>query len=48
MQDSLGVEEGMMVKFPLPYHFCSSCFKVLSIKKKLNNHIVKMHKDPTS
>ena len=27
-------------------HFCSSCLKVLSTKKKLNNHIVEIHKDP--
>ena len=46
MQDSLMVNEGMIVKFPLA--FCSSCFKVLSSKKKLNNHIVESHKDPTS
>ena len=48
MQDSLVVEKGMMVNFPLvPLPLvsfpCSSCFKVLSAKKKLNNHIVEMH-----
>ena len=53
MQDSLVLEEGMMVKFPLiPLPLvslpCISCFKVLSAKKKLNNHIVEIHKDPTS
>ena len=42
IQDSLVVQESMIVKFPLgpSCHFCSSCFKVLSSKKKLNNHIV--------
>ena len=44
MQDSLVVEEGMMVNIPLvplqPVSFpCTSCFKVLSAKKKLNNNI---------
>ena len=29
-------------------HFCSSCFKVLSRKKKLNQHTIEIHKDPTS
>ena len=29
-------------------HFCSSCFKVISSMKKLNNHIVHKPKDPTS
>ena len=50
MQDSLLVEAGMIVKFSLVpvANFCSSCFKVLSSKKKLNNHIVEIHKDPTS
>ena len=28
--------------------FCSSCFKVLFTKKKLNNNIVEIHQDPTS
>ena len=53
MQDSLVVEEGLMVDFPLvPLPFisfpCSSCYKVLSAKNKLNNHIVEMHKDPAT
>ena len=53
MQDSLAVEEGMMFNFPLvPLPIvsfpCSFCFKVLSAEKKLNNHIIEMHKDPTS
>ena len=53
MQDSLVMEEGMMVNFPLipsplVSFLCRSCFKVLSGKKKLNNHIVEMHKVPTS
>ena len=53
MQDSLVVEECMIVNFPLvPLPLvsfpCSSCFKVLSAKKKLNKQIVEMHKDPTS
>ena len=52
MQDILVVEEGMMVNFPLvPLPLvslpCSSCFKAFSAKKNLNNHIIKMHKDPT-
>ena len=53
MQDSLVVDEGMMVKFPwsllpLVSFPCSSCFKVLSTTKKLDNHILEIHKDPTS
>ena len=53
MQDSLVVERGIMVNFPLvPFpHIsfpCISCYKVLSVKKKLNNHIVEMHKDQAS
>ena len=53
MHDSLVVEEGMMVNFPLvPLPLvsfpCSSCYKVLYAKKKINNHIVKTHKDPAS
>ena len=52
-EDSLVVEEGMMVKLPLVLFAtglfpCSSCFKVLATKKKLNNHLVEIHKDPTS
>ena len=54
VEDILVVEEGMMVKFPLPWSIlplvtvtCSSSFKVLSNKKKFNNHIVEIHKDPT-
>ena len=53
MQDSLVVEEGMMFNFPLvPLPLvsfpCSSCFEVLSAKKKLNNHIAEMQKDRAS
>ena len=53
MQDRLVVEEGIMDKFPLNplplFSFpCSSYLKVLSGKKKLNNSIKEMHKDPTS
>ena len=53
MQDSLVVEEGIMVNSPLvPFPLISftgiSCFKVLSVKKKLNNNIVEMPKDPAS
>ena len=48
MQDILVVEEGMIVNLPLVSLSCNSCFKVLSAKKMLNNHIVEMHKDPTS
>ena len=53
MQVSLVVEERMMVNFPLvPLPLVSfpwsSYFKVLSAKKKLNNHILEMHKNPTS
>ena len=49
-QNSLVVKEGIIVKFPLPLVSfpCSFCFKVLSNKKKLNNHIGEIHKDPTS
>ena len=47
MDDSLEVEEGMLVKFPLvSFDTCSSCFKVLFAKKTLNNHIVEIPKDP--
>ena len=53
MQDSLVVEEGMMFNFPLVplplvSFICSSCYNILSAKKKLNNHIVEMHKEPAS
>ena len=51
MEDSLVVEEGMLVKFfssLLPLVSFTSSFKVLFTKKKLNNHIVEIHKDPTS
>ena len=50
MQDSLVVEDGMMFNFPLvtlplvPFR-CSSCYNILSAKKKLNNHIVEMHQN---
>ena len=33
---------------PLVSFTCSSCFKVLFMKKKLNNHIVEIHRDPKS
>ena len=43
IQDSLGVEEGMLVKF----HLWSVLLLLLLAKKKqLNNHIVDIHKDP--
>ena len=45
MQESLVVEEGMIDPF---CHFCSSCFKVFSTKRKLDNHIVEIQKEPTS
>ena len=32
-----------LVSFP-----CISCYKVLSANKKLNNHIIEIHKDPAS
>ena len=53
MYDSLLVEEGMMVNFPLVHlplvsFPCISCYKVLSPNKKLNNHMERMHKDPYS
>ena len=53
MQDGLILKEGMMVNFPLvPFPLvsfpCSSCADNFPPKKKYNNHIVKMHKDPTS
>ena len=35
-------------RLPLVSFTCNSCFKVLFTKKKLNNHIVKIHKDPTT
>ena len=50
MQDSLMAEGGLMVHFPLvlsTYVSCS-CFKVLSAKETINNHIIQVHKDPTS
>ena len=50
MQDILVVEEGRMVKIPLPLISspCISFCNVLSAKKKVNNHIVEMHKNPVS
>ena len=53
MQDSLVVEGGMMVNFPLVLlplvsFPCISCYKVLSTNKKIGNHIVAVHKDPAS
>ena len=53
MQDSLVVKEGIMVNFPLvPFPLisfpCIFCHKVISVKKKLNNHIVEMHRGPAS
>ena len=53
MQNSLGVDEGIMVNFPLvPLPLvslpCNSCFRVISDKKKLNNHIVEMNGYPIS
>ena len=47
------VEKVMMVNFPLfPFPFvsfpCSSYSEVLPATKKLNKHIVDMHKEPTS
>ena len=44
------MEEGMIVETPFgPFClFCSSCFKVISSKKKkLNNRIADIHKEPT-
>ena len=49
IQDSQGVQEGMIVKFPLVpgCHFCSSCFKVLFNKKPFNSHNVEIpHVNP--
>ena len=50
MQDSLVVEEDMIVKYPFFLFFftivsfpCSSCFIVLFAKKKLNDHIIEIH-----
>ena len=53
MHDSLEVEDCIMVNFPLVpltlvFFSYSSCFKVLSAKKKLNNHIGEMHTHPKS
>ena len=40
MQDSLVVEEGMLIQFPLvPFATC-----LLPLQKKLNNHIVEIHR----
>ena len=38
----------LLVPFPLVSFHCSSCADNFPPKKKYNNHIVKMHKDPTS
>ena len=53
MQDSLVVEEDMIVRFPLVLF--ATCLlplqlllRVLFTKKKLNNRIVEIHKHPTS
>ena len=53
MEDSLVVEEGMLVKFlSVPFAICllhqQLLFKVIFIKKKVNNHIVEIHKDTPS
>ena len=50
VEDSLVVKEGMLVKFlwvllPPVSFTCSSSFEVIFTKKKLNNHIVQIHKD---
>ena len=45
MQDSLVVEVGMMVPFPLVSFPCSSCFKILFSIKELTIHIAEMNKD---
>ena len=52
IMDILLVKEDMIVYFPLalfPLVFfpCSFCSGVLPTKKKLNSHIVKMHKGPS-
>ena len=52
IQDDLVVEVVLMVNFPLvPFLFvsfpCSSCADDFPAKKKVNNHIVEMQKDPT-
>ena len=52
-QESLVVEKGMifnlsLVPLPLVSFLCGSFFKVLSAKKKFNNHFRNMHKGPTS
>ena len=51
-QDSLVVEDVMMVNFPLvPFPLvsfpCNSCSEVIPGKKKFKKHIVKTQKDPT-
>ena len=51
-QDSLVVEDVMMVNFPLvPSPLvsfpCNSCSEVFPGKKKFKKHIVKTQKDPT-
>ena len=53
VQDDLVEEVVLMVNFPLvPFHLvsfpCSSCVDDFPAKKKVNNHIVGMQKDPRS
>ena len=53
VEDNLVVEEGMLVKFPsVPFATCLLYLQLLLqgffTKKKLNHHIVEIHKDPTS
>ena len=52
MQDCVVVEENMIIKFPLfslplVSYPCSSCFKIISAKKELNNHMVEMPNGPS-
>ena len=48
MEDSLVVEEGMLIPLSRVSFTFSSCFKAIFTEKKLNNHIVEIHKDPKS
>ena len=49
IQDNLVVQEGMIVKFPLvPVATFTAPASRFSNNNKLSNHIVKIHKDPTS
>ena len=52
IQDSLVVQEGMIVRFPLvpvaTFAAPASRFFFFFSKKKLRNNVLEIHKDPTS